>query len=346
MAGKFFPARDVYENERNYGVRIMNPLISVIIPVYNVEEYLHECLESVINQTYKNIEIILIDDGSTDSSGDICDEYKHYDSRIEVIHKKNGGLSDARNAGLAICAGEYISFVDSDDTIEYNMLEILLRNALDNNAEISMCRCNKIVDNRKINYFGTGNISTYQGRNRIIDYLFFLHGTSIAVWLKLYKKDNLNLFFPVGKTNEDVFVVLDLVHEHSRLVIQDIGLYNYRLRLGSITHQKKYKRSILDCVDAYQYNLERIEIELPECLLAAKRRLAWAQTCVMWQLLLTENYRNHYKKISYLQKKLRLNVCSLLISKISLQDKIMFGLASLSPKMYKNVRMMVEKYLR
>ena len=322
----------------------MNPLVSVIIPVYNVEEYLRECVNSVINQTYKNVEIILIDDGSTDSSGHICDEYLHCDSRIKVIHKKNGGLSDARNAGLAICTGEYVSFVDSDDTIEHNMLEILLRNALDSHAEISMCKCNKIRDNNKLIYPGTGETQIYQGKSMIIDYLFFLSGASIAVWLKLYKRDGMNCFFPVGKTTEDAFVILDLVQENSRLVVQDIGLYNYRLRSGSITHQKRYKRSILDCVDAYQYNLHRVEKEVPECLLAAKRRLAWAQACVMWQLLLTENCQSHYKKISYLKKKLRLSICSLLMSKIGLRDKIMFGLAALSPEIYKNVRMMIENY--
>lgn len=322
----------------------MNPLISVIIPVYNVEKYLRECVESVIGQSYKNTEIILVDDGSTDSSGMICDEYAQQDSRIKAIHKKNGGLSDARNAGLAVCTGDYISFVDSDDTIEENMLEILIRNALDNDAEISMCRSNTFGDNGHKSYSGTGKISFYKGKEKIINYLFFLSGASISVCLKLYKRKGLNCKFPVGKTTEDAFVVLDLVQENNRLVVQDIGLYNYRMRPGSITHQSKYRRAIFDCIDAYQYNLQRIEQELPECLLAARRRLAWAQSHVMWQLLMTGNYRNHYIKICYLQKKLRLTICSLLRSKISLRDKLVFSLAALSPKAYKYVRMMIENY--
>lgn len=103
-------------------------LISVIVPVYNVEKYLHKCINSILNQTYKNLEIILIDDGSTDNSGKICDEYALKDNRIKVIHKENGGLSSARNAGLDICSGDYIGFVDSDDYIAEDMYEYLYVN--------------------------------------------------------------------------------------------------------------------------------------------------------------------------------------------------------------------------
>ena len=103
-----------------------NVMLSIIVPVYNVEKYIGKCIESIVNQTYKDLEIILVDDGSTDNSGKICDEWARKDKRIKVIHKKNGGLSDARNAGLDICTGDYIGFVDSDDYIELNMYEDLL----------------------------------------------------------------------------------------------------------------------------------------------------------------------------------------------------------------------------
>ena len=104
----------------------MDKLISVIVPIYNVEEYLNECVDSILNQTYKNLEIILVDDGSTDKSGIICDDYAKIDSRIKVIHKKNGGLSDARNVGIDRALGEFIIFIDSDDYIDHSMCEILL----------------------------------------------------------------------------------------------------------------------------------------------------------------------------------------------------------------------------
>lgn len=121
----------------------MEELISVIVPVYNVEKYVEKCVESIINQTYKNIEIILVDDGSTDNSGKIIDNISLKDNRIKVIHKENGGLSDARNAGLDICNGKYIGFVDSDDSIHKKMYEILYKNIKEYSANISICRIEK-----------------------------------------------------------------------------------------------------------------------------------------------------------------------------------------------------------
>ena len=118
----------------------MKDLISVIIPVYNVEKYLKKCLDSVINQTYKNLEIILVDDGSSDKSGLICDEYTKLDKRIKVVHKKNEGLSSARNTGLDIAKGKYISFIDSDDFVSIYMYEIMYKEIIKNNRDIVIAR--------------------------------------------------------------------------------------------------------------------------------------------------------------------------------------------------------------
>ena len=120
-----------------------NDLISVIIPIYNVEKFLSFCIDSIVNQTYKNLEIILVDDGSTDNSGKICDEYALKDNRIKVMHKQNGGVSSARNVGLNIAKGKYIGFVDSDDYVENDMFEILHNLIIKNNVDISCC--NKFV---------------------------------------------------------------------------------------------------------------------------------------------------------------------------------------------------------
>ena len=115
------------------------PLISVIVPVYNVENYLPRCLDSIINQTYTNLEILLVDDGATDNSGKLCDEYAQKDNRIRVFHKENGGVSSARNMGLDNATGEYIAFVDSDDYIDKCMYEIMLNSSVQNNADIVVC---------------------------------------------------------------------------------------------------------------------------------------------------------------------------------------------------------------
>ena len=117
----------------------MKSLVSVIVPIYKVEKYLNKCVDSIINQSYKNLEIILVDDGSPDKCGEICDKYAEKDSRVKVIHKENGGLSDARNAGIDIAKGDYLLFVDSDDWITSNICEVLIKNANDNLSDIIAC---------------------------------------------------------------------------------------------------------------------------------------------------------------------------------------------------------------
>ena len=134
----------------------MDPIISIIVPIYNVGKYLPKCIESILNQTFKNFELILVNDGSTDNSGVVCDDYEKKDTRIKIIHKSNGGVSSARNAGLYVAKGEYIGFVDPDDYIDKNMYEKLYRLCIDNNSDIAICRFNreingKIQNNRRRN---------------------------------------------------------------------------------------------------------------------------------------------------------------------------------------------------
>lgn len=123
--------------------------ISIVVPIYNVEKYLDQCVKSIINQTYKNLEIILVNDGSIDNSGKICDKYKRQDNRVIVIHKENGGSSDARNVGIQIATGKYIGFVDSDDYIEKDMYEFLYNNMINENADISCCNRFLLWSNKK-----------------------------------------------------------------------------------------------------------------------------------------------------------------------------------------------------
>ncbi len=129
---------------------IVAPLISIIVPVYKVEMYIKKCINSIINQTYKNIEIILVDDGSPDNCGKICDDYSKTDKRIIVVHKDNGGLSDARNRGLIAASGQFITFVDSDDYIELNYIETHYNNLINNNADISIAGHNVIYNSSLI----------------------------------------------------------------------------------------------------------------------------------------------------------------------------------------------------
>lgn len=326
---------------------VIRPLVSIVVPVYNVEDYLTECVESLLAQTLTEIEIILVDDGSTDRCPSICDDYAERDARIKVIHKKNGGLSDARNAGLAICKGEYIGFVDSDDTVESDMYELLYCNAKKYEADISMCRSNRIVNRSIIRPNTSKNKQVFFGRENIIRFLFTQSGQTISVCLKIFKKEIVRAIFPVGKTSEDAFVALEFMKNDSKLIVDYVGKYNYRLREGSITRQKQYRRSLLDCVEAYERNCKIVAAESMACRLAAERRLGWAWGNVMWQILETSNYQQHYWKVRYLQKKIRQNYCRLLQNPYcSLSDKVIFTLVAIAPILYKVVRKVVEKLRR
>lgn len=226
-------------------------LISVIIPIYNVEHYLKRCIESVVNQTYKNIEILLIDDGSTDNSGNICEEIKYSDSRIIVFHKENGGLSDARNYGIERAKGNYILFVDSDDYINIKMIEILYNNLIKTDSDISVCRPFKfekeieITENEK--YDIEQELKVYDSidifRHMYDDYL-----VSVVAWNKLYKKKIFeDIRFPVGKLIEDSAILHYVFDRCNRIVYSNLELYYYFQRKNSIMHKMNY--NLLDELD-------------------------------------------------------------------------------------------------
>lgn len=227
------------------------PLISVIIPVYNVEKYLDRCLESVVNQTYKNLEIILVDDGSTDSSGKKCDKYALNDCRIKVLHKINGGLSDARNAGTAICKGEYITFVDSDDWININLVEHLYNNLINAGADISIGLFQKTYDGsyseqRQYDI----RIHEYSGKEAVRQ-MYVFSSFSVHAWGKLYKK---NLFYdicyPKGKVYEDEFTTYKVLWAANKVIVTNEKLYFYYIRNDSLSHER-FNENQLDKLMAY-----------------------------------------------------------------------------------------------
>ena len=215
----------------------MEDLISVIVPVYNVEKYLNRCIDSIINQTYKNLEIILVDDGSPDNCGKICDEYAKKDSRIKVIHKENGGLSDARNVGINIARGTYVGFVDSDDWIEEEMYEILYNNILKYNADLSTCNFIRTAKNVKKSY-NKGNIIKIYTRGEYLK-KFFKIGTQECVyyaWNKLYRRELLSKEqYPVGLTSEDVEGTFKYLLKCEKVVTTKKICYNYFYNEKSIT---------------------------------------------------------------------------------------------------------------
>lgn len=214
-------------------------MISVIIPVYNVQAYLDSCVISVVQQSYVDLEIILVDDGSTDNSGEMCDSWEKRDSRIKVIHQTNGGLSAARNTGLEFSKGDYITFVDSDDWIDKemyaNLVELLQHNPC---IDIACCGIEQFADwdSKKTKPF----LTRYDKDFTALEYakLVLKHKIDNAVWNKLFKRNLLEkIRFKYGKINEDILFIFDVLKSTRQISYISNPFYKYRIRKGSITQQ-------------------------------------------------------------------------------------------------------------
>ncbi len=266
----------------------MKDTISVIVPIYKVEDYLDKCVSSILNQTYDNLEIILVDDGSPDNCGAMCDGYANRDSRIRVIHKENGGLSDARNAGLAVCTGDYVSFVDSDDYLSPDFYKALLNVIKDNNCDIAECDVKKVFVNDIPDYtpYSEANVNVYDTRQA----LFMLVNDRVIhqhVWNKLYKRAAVEgELFKKGKTNEDEFWTYRIIGRSNTVAHIDAPLYYYMQRETSIMGVG-YSLKRLDALEAYKERQEYLRENYPDiadkteinlfygCFYAYKATLKW-----------------------------------------------------------------------
>lgn len=212
------------------------PLISVIVPIYKVEKYLNKCVKSIINQTYKNLEIILVDDGSPDNCGKICDKLAERDDRIRIIHKKNGGLSSARNAGIEIANGEYIGFVDSDDYIKEDMYEILLNLIKKYDADVSICNLYDVIDGNECIRNKENGIREYSRLDILKEVLLDKNIQSYA-WNKLYEKELFDeIKYPIGKKYEDIGTTFYLFEKCNKIVVTSEPEYYYLKRADSLVN--------------------------------------------------------------------------------------------------------------
>lgn len=268
----------------------MEPLISIIVPIYNVEKYLNQCIDSIINQSYKNLEIILINDGSPDNSGEICDQYKLIDDRIVVVHQKNKGLSGARNSGLEIATGDYIGFVDSDDWIEKKMYEVMLNLLLKHDLDIIECGSNQ--SNHEIDYKeGAFNIvieNSFEALQRIIK------NSSFPVWRRLYKKEIIkDSKFVLNKTSEDVYFMIDNIPKVSKMGYYGFPFYNYRSNPTSITKSPYNLTRLNDSISAALY----LKNELISFL--SKNEHNKQEFLLMFQDFILKELIYHYKMLNY-----------------------------------------------
>lgn len=210
--------------------------ISVIVPVYKVEEYLHECVDSILAQTFREFELILVDDGSPDNCGKICDEYAQKDSRVRVIHQENQGLSGARNSGIDVAQGEYITFIDSDDRVAARYLEVLLA-AVREGADVAVCQHREFLDGEvPAPWQGTLFWQSFDTVDALVKLYDGSHMVPVNAWGKLLHRNLIgNTRFPVGRLHEDQAFTPYILYSAKRIVSCDAVLYHYRVNAASIT---------------------------------------------------------------------------------------------------------------
>ena len=271
--------------------------ISVIVPVYKVEAFLNRCVQSIVNQSYKNLEIILVDDGSPDNCPTMCDAWAKKDSRIKVIHKKNGGLSDARNTGMAIATGELMGFVDSDDWIALDMYQHLHDRMAADNSDIAACGVEMVwedgMPSRILTRSGCCVLNQEEAMRAIIEESWLKQ----PVWYKLYTTELVRqILFPVGKYHEDVFWSYQAVAKAKKVSISDRVGYYYFQRSGSIMG-KGYSLKRLDAIEAKQQRLSYLQEEYPQLAFAAQTDLIFS--CLYHGQLSARYLRIDERKISF-----------------------------------------------
>lgn len=286
---------------------IYSKLVSVIIPVYNVEKYLPQCIDSVRNQTYKNLEIILINDGSSDKSGEICEKYSKTDSRIYVIHKENGGLSDARNAGLDYASGEYIFFLDSDDFIDLKTIDCMLHYLIKTKSDMALCNIQYVDETGQMmpkqDLFRDFHVKDGVWTQSQFWNCCYKRGHIVCTvqWNKLYKRKLFkNVRYPSGKVREDEFVIHQIVNQCNRIACVSESLHYYRQRSKSIM-SNAYSIEQLDIIEAYVQR-ERAFLKNGNIKLA-KKTLMRAIIFLEWFSIGMDQEQKILKRYSCLKKR-------------------------------------------
>lgn len=309
-------------------------LVSVVIPIYNVEKYLSDCMKSIFAQDYRKLEIILVDDGSSDKCGELCDQYMRFDSRIIVIHQKNAGLSAARNAGIKIAKGDFITFVDSDDMLAPGFVKMALELAEDNQADIvvaSNVRCES--DARwSAQYQSLAEMKVIVYSDSIQKMKKFLIGTDIGTiaCAKLYRRELFDTIrYPVGKYHEDVFTTYKVVDKANRIVTTSRVGYIYRKNPNSIT-MSGFSVKHLDIVEGKREQLAFIQKFYPNLQKEAEMGVIYAcNQCMMlmakvdYNKQITDEFQKLYREYGK----------SYLISSVSIKGKTLTCVAMLNVKL-------------
>lgn len=280
-------------------------LISIVVPVYNISGYIEKCISSLSGQTYKNIEIVLVDDGSTDNSGDICEVYAKKDGRVKVIHKKNGGLSDARNKGIGNATGEYISLVDGDDYVDKDYIEKQYKTLKKYDADM-VITSHKVIYPKKTIDESTGKEYTDNSEG-ILKRILYDDGVDLSAWGKLYKKSLFdNIEYPRGRLFEDSATTYKLVDTSNTIAVNSVPTYNYMMRSDSIVNET-FSESKMDLIISTEEMTDYIRKKYPELNAGCDRRMMYAYLSTLSQLAKskTKDKENERKMMSYVKKNRR-----------------------------------------
>ncbi|MDM8203642.1 glycosyltransferase [Faecalicoccus acidiformans] len=313
------------------------PLISVIVPVYNVEKYLSQCIYSILNQTYSNLEIILVNDGSTDNSYEQCLNFKRQFNNIEVVNKANGGLSSARNVGINHARGKYISFVDSDDTIDSNMIQTLYDYITEYKAEISACGYKMIYSNKVIDIVDGNEVKVYS-KSEALFAMLKVNNLGMIVCNKLFKRDLFkNVRFPEGQHFEDINTTYKLIDLANKVIYIPKCLYNYLQRNDSINGQNFKSAGFNNHIYDLYYSVQELEVYFENHFFNYKRiylpYLNLYYLRVANQLLI---YKKDTELLSTIKQKITRDISVILkCQDINLEKKIQFLLFTYIKDLYR-----------
>ncbi|MDU5920536.1 MAG: glycosyltransferase family 2 protein [Clostridiales bacterium] len=294
----------------------MNYLISIIVPIYNVDKYLEECIESLKNQTYKNLEIILINDGSADNSEQICREEAKQDNRIVFINKKNGGAASAKNKGLKVAKGDYITFVDSDDFIEPDMIEYMVNTIKKYNSDIIQCSFINLYKNTE--KFKQDKIVEQRISSKDFLELFLTKWDSSLFWNKLFKRDVIeNVFFKEGRCIDDEFFTYKCVINSKSIVTSNKIVYNYRMRKSGVMKSESSQKQILK--DRVDYLYERYDLVRT---LYKDLYKDFLEHLLTYYLIISKDYYVDEKLLDYMKDNLKSIKGKIITSNIDIRVKI------------------------
>ena len=320
-------------------------LISIIIPVYNVEDYLHYAIESLEKQTYKNFEIILVNDGSTDDSGKLCDEYSEKYSNVRVFHKENGGLSDARNFGVQQAKGEFITFLDPDDYLEVYSLELLagIQEMYDCDIVSTRVKATELYNVYSNHYLTEENFKNVviMDRDVFLEEAFYDKVATVSACGKLYRKSILEIPFPKGRIYEDLYIISGHVGKANKIVHTPLQIYNYYKRQGSIVNSK-FTSKQYDFFDAIAYNRQviREKFNNVDKLVTAIN----AKEVIGSFKIIGSAYKTSISDVYKIRKLIKENCSNILRNKrISYTFKMKYMLFILSPYLFNIIKRFVFK---